>query len=184
MVDLDTVSIHRAAKGDQKAFKRLYDHYAPFVWRVVYRTVNGDSPAAQEIVQETFIRVFRSLKSFAGESSAGTWIYRIALNAANDFLAKRLRYREMVSPLLEELPGNLPGPEAYDTSEMVAKILERLPPEDRFLLVAKEVDGLSFEELAAICGKTSEALRTRMSRLKDRLHAMFKSRPVFKEAVV
>jgi RNA polymerase sigma-70 factor (ECF subfamily) len=178
MVDIDRITIQRAAKGDHKAFKKLYDHYAPFVWRIVFRTVNGDRPAAQEIMQETFIRVHRSLKSFAGASSPGTWIYRISLNAANSFLAKRISHRAVTAPLREDLPGNLPGPEEYDAQELVRKILDALEPEDRFLLVAKEVDGLTFEELADICGRTSESLRTRMSRLKERLRNVFDNKPV------
>lgn len=183
MVDLDRVTMKLAAKGDHKAFRRLYDHYAPFIWRIVYRTAGGDTQAAQEIVQETFIRIYRSLKSFTGASSPGTWMYRITLNASNGFLASRLRRQSITSPLNNDLPGTIPGPDEYDTREFVDTILDTLTPEDRFLLVAKEVDGLTFGELGEIFGKTSASLRTRMSRLKTRITAGFRKKRLFMEAV-
>jgi RNA polymerase sigma-70 factor, ECF subfamily len=183
MVDIDRFTMVLAAKGDNKAFKRLYDHYAPFVWRIVYRTAGSDAQAAQEIVQETFVRIHRSLKSFTGASSLGTWIYRITLNASNGFLANRLRRQSITLPLNNDLPGNISGPDEYETKEFVEKILDTLTPEDRFLLMAKEINGMVFRELSEFFGKTSESLRTRMSRLKTRINADFNKKRLFMEAV-
>lgn len=182
MIDIDRCTMVLAVKGDHRAFKRLYDHYAPFVWRIVYRTAGSDTQTAQEIVQETFVRIHRSLKSFAGASSLGTWIYRITLNTSNGFLANRLRHQSITLPLNNDLPGNISDPEAYETKEFVDKILAALTTEDRFLLMAKEVDGLTFRELAEIFGKSSSALRTRMSRLKTRINAGVMKNPLYLEA--
>lgn len=170
MVDLDRFTIERAAMGDEKAFRKLYDHYAPYVWRIVYRTAGGDKETAEEIVQDTFIRIHGSLKKFASVSALGTWIYRIAFNAANTCMARRTHYRQMNISLPEEFPNpGRGGTDAFETRELVDKVLSTLPGEDRFLLVAKEIDGLSFDQIAEITGKTSESLRTKMFRIREKI---------------
>jgi RNA polymerase sigma-70 factor, ECF subfamily len=183
MLDLDCVTIAQAAKGDNKAFKSLYDHYAPFVWRVVYRSAGDDREAAEEIVQETFIRIHGSLKSYRGSSSLGTWIYRIAFNASQSFLAKRAKQRATVVPFADDRPDPYRLAEVYEAHDLVKAILDELTVEDRFLLVAREIDGLTFEEIADISGKTSEALRTRMSRMKERIATERENKSSLKEAV-
>jgi RNA polymerase sigma-70 factor, ECF subfamily len=184
MVDCDRVTIEQAARGDEKAFRKLYDHYAPFVWRIVFRTSGSDREIAQEIVQETFVRIHRSLKSFKAASSPGTWIYRIAFNAAQSYWAKLVRYRETTTPLPPDQAGTRFSADAFETRDLVRSILDELTAEDRFLLVAKEVDGLTFEDIAAISGKSPESLRTRMSRMKERIRTSMNSSPGSKEMQV
>jgi RNA polymerase sigma-70 factor, ECF subfamily len=184
MVDCDRVTIAQAAKGDKKAFRRLYDHYAPFIWRIVFRSAGNDHDAAEEIVQETFIRIHRSLKSFNASSSLGTWIYRIAFNASQSFLSKRARLRAPMVPFIDDRPDPHGLAEAYETRDLVNTVLNGLTAEDRFLLVAREVDGLTFEEIAEICGKTSESLRTRMSRMKEKIRSIGACKPLLAEAAV
>jgi RNA polymerase sigma-70 factor, ECF subfamily len=183
MVDLDRFTIERAAKGDKKAFKTLYDHYAPFVWRIVYRTAGNNSETAEEIVQDTFIRIHASLKKFSSVSALGTWIYRIAFNAANTCLAKRSHYQRTTISLTEDFPNPGRAGEDFETSDLVQKILSTLPAEDRFLLVAKEIDGLSFDQIAEITGKTSESLRTKMFRIREKIQSRTISEPLLKEAI-
>jgi RNA polymerase sigma-70 factor, ECF subfamily len=184
MVDLDRFTIERAAKGDEKAFRKLYDHYAPFVWRIVYRTAGGDKETAEEIVQDTFIRIHGSLKKFASAAMLGTWIYRIAFNAANTCMAKRSHYRQRNVSLPEDFPNPAQGSDGFEIRDLVQKILSTLPGEDRFLLVAKEVDGLTFDQIAEITGKSSESLRTKMFRIRDRIQHDTVSEPLLREALV
>jgi RNA polymerase sigma-70 factor (ECF subfamily) len=184
MVECDRVTIARAAGGDKKAFRKLYDHYAPFVWRIVYRSSGSDHEAAREIVQETFVRIHRSLKSFNVASSLGTWIYRIAFNTANGYWSKRTRYRQTTVPLADDRPDMSSRADTYEARELVEKILGELAEEDRFLLVAKEVDGMTFEEIAAITGKSPESLRTRMSRMKDRIRSVVEKKHLLSVAIV
>jgi RNA polymerase sigma-70 factor, ECF subfamily len=182
MVDCDRVTMERAAKGDEKAFRKLYDHYAPFVWRIVYRTCGSDHESAREIVQDAFVRIHHSLKSFNAASSLGTWIYRIAFNAAQSFWARRARYKEKTGSLADDQPDPRSSADGYEISEMVTKTLDELTAEDRFLLVAKEVDELTFEEIAAISGKTPESLRTRMSRMKEKIRSIVDRKSLLKKA--
>jgi RNA polymerase sigma-70 factor, ECF subfamily len=171
MVDCDRVTIEKAARGDNKAFRKVYDHYAPFVWRIVFRTSGSDPETSREIVQETFVRIHHSLKTFNAASSLGTWIYRIAFNVSQSYWSKVLRYRETTKPLAPDQPDTHSPADTYDLREVVTKVLDGLTAEDRFILVAKEVDGLTFEEIAAISGKSSESLRTRMSRMKEKIRS-------------
>ena len=184
MEDLDRFTIERAARGDGKAFRKLYDHYAPFVWRVAFRSAGGDRTMAEEIVQETFVRIHHSLKKFAADSSLGTWIYRIAYNAAITLLTKQNRQRESTVPYVDDLEGPHRTSDAYETRELVKIILDELSVEDRFLLIVKEIDGLTFEEIAVITGKTSESLRTRMFRIRTRVKSSMNDTYELKEAVV
>ena len=173
MKEIDEVTIRLAAKRDASAFRRIYDYYAGFVWKVIFRTVNGDKEAAREIVQETFIRVYTSLKSFAFKSALSTWIYRIAFNAANTYMAK---VKHRISAVDVETVSHSTTANAYENEEMVKKVLSVLSPEERFLLTSREVEGIPFEELAAIMGRSSESLRTQVSRMKEKLREMFEER--------
>jgi RNA polymerase sigma-70 factor, ECF subfamily len=184
MEELDRFTIEKAARGNEMAFRRLYDHYAPFVWRVAYRSAGGDRTIAEEIVQETFIRVSRSLKSFAADSSLGTWIYRIAYNAGMTLLTQQQRQRESTVPFVEELAVGPRTADRYETKELVNLLLDELQADERFILVAREVDGLSFEEIAEITGKTSEALRTRMFRIKAKVKEIMSEKYELKEMAV
>jgi len=170
MKEIDEVTIRLAAKKDAKAFKRIYEYYSGFVWKVIFRTVNGDREAAREIVQETFIRVYSSLKSFSFKSALSTWIYRIAFNAASTYVVKN---KKLSSSVDVETLGHEGTASAYENEEIVRIVLSALSAEERFLLTSREVEGIPFEELAGIVGRSSESLRTQMSRMKEKLRDMF-----------
>jgi RNA polymerase sigma-70 factor, ECF subfamily len=175
MEEIDEITIKQAARRDAKAFKRLYDHYAGFVWKVIFRTVNGDKDAAREIVQDTFVRVYASLKSFSFKAALSTWIYRIAFNAINTYLAKNKRMTGFSAGDVDALPDTT-NANAYDDEEMVRVLLNALSPEERFLITSREVEGIPFDELARMTGRSSESLRTQVSRLKERLRATYVQR--------
>lgn len=167
MKELDSITLHRAVKGDKKAFKALYDHYSPFVWRVVFKMVSGDLFLAQELLQETFVKLHSSINNFRGESGLSTWIYRIAYNLAITAFNQRKRFTG-----LDETEKFLTANErtdSYDNHEFIKKVLAELSADDRFLLVAREVDGMSYDEISEITGQNEGALRTRLYRIKEQL---------------
>jgi RNA polymerase sigma-70 factor, ECF subfamily len=182
MEEIDEITIKQAARRDARAFKRLYDHYAGFVWKVIFRTVNGDQDAAREIVQDTFVRVNASLKSFSFKAALSTWIYRIAFNAINTHLAKNKRMAVFTAGDVDALPDKAIA-NAYDDQEMVTLLLNALSSEERFLITSREVEGIPFDELARIMGRSSESLRTQVSRLKERLRDMYVQRFSASEAL-
>ena len=171
MTEIDGPTIRLAAQKDECAFKKVYDCYAPFVWRLVYKTVGGDRDEAIEIVQDTFIRVYKSLPGFSFNAKLSTWIYRIALNAAKNHLFKKGKQSGLLE-FDEKKHWDDAGDPAFETIELINSLLANLSPEDRFILTSREMDGVTFKELAEITGKSSESLRTRASRIKERFRVM------------
>jgi len=172
MREIDDVTIQRAKKGDKAAFRAVYDFYAPFSWKIAYRTMHGDSQAAAEAVQETFIRVYNSLKKFGGGSALSTWVYRITYNVCMTLLSKKSRDGETLE-LDEDTGPTVSTTENLDMKDYMQKILKNISPEERFLLTAREMLGFSFEELADITGKNAGSLRTQLFRLKEEIRKKF-----------
>ena len=168
MQEIDDITLKAAQKGNKTAFKRLYDLYAPFVWRVVYRTAGGDEDAVRHIVQDTFIRIHGALKTYKREAALSTWIYRIAYNTAQSFLQKRKRQWERQTPFDDSIPCSEESVDGFDIREQVRVLLESCTPQERFLLTAS-AEGFSFEELSHISGKSEGALRVRLHRIKERI---------------
>jgi len=132
----------------------------------------GDQNVATEIVQDTFIRVYKSLHLFSFNSGLSTWIYRIAFNTSQSYLSKQYKNNNYVL-LDESITGSHELDKGLETKDFVNAILKTLSPDDRFLLTSREIEGIPFEELAEITGKSSESLRTRLSRLKEQLRTVF-----------
>ena len=172
MTEIDPATIERAIKGDQQAFKRIYDCYALFVWKVAYQTASGDRGTAGEIVQDVFVRLHKSLRKFKGEARLSTWIYRVAYNAAMTGALRRQK-RSKQEASLEDIGTPAGIDDRVADRDLMDKILATLSAEERFLLVAREVNGLSFEDLAAVTEKNEGALRTSLHRLKERIREEF-----------
>jgi RNA polymerase sigma factor (sigma-70 family) len=172
MEDLDAAVIRDAARRKAGAFRKVYDHYSPFVWKVVYRTVNGDRDAAGEIVEDVFIKAYYALRKYRFDAAFSTWLYRIAFTTSMGFLARRGKREARMRPFDDKIAG--PGmAERIEAKDMIARVLSFLSADERFLLTAREVDNLSFEELEIVTGRSSGSLRTQLSRLKDSLRKEF-----------
>jgi RNA polymerase sigma-70 factor (ECF subfamily) len=118
---------------------------------------------AEEVAQEVFVRVYRGLAAFRGDSALSTWVYRLTVNAALSHLARRGRRNEVGDDGLAELPA---APATERDSALAARIeaaLAQLPPGYRAILVLHDVEGLSHEECAAI-------LECRIGTCKSQLH--------------
>jgi RNA polymerase sigma-70 factor (ECF subfamily) len=170
MEEIDDITLEQAKRGSEAAFQRLYGHYSPFVWRLCYRSSNGDTACAAEIMQNTFVKVHRYLGGFLKGSTFSTWLYSVTYHCINEYFAKMSKYRAR-NQLFDDDVG---VPEAdvvgervpYEDKQLVAKVLAPLSESDRFMLVAREVEGVPYEELADIMGVKVGALRTRVARLK------------------
>jgi RNA polymerase sigma-70 factor (ECF subfamily) len=173
MNEIDQVTIRLAKKKDHVAFKRIYDYYAPYIWKIAFRTMHGDADAAGEAVQDTFIRVHESLPKFSGESALSTWLYRIVFNVCLTALSKHKK-AGMMQQLDENIQSVQSVLEALDSRDQVNVILAGLSADERFLLTGREIMDLSYDELAAITGKNAGSLRTQLSRLKDEIRKKYK----------
>jgi RNA polymerase sigma-70 factor (ECF subfamily) len=168
MEEIDDITLEQAKRGSNAAFRSLYAHYSPFVWRLCYRSSNGDVPSAEEILQDTFVKVHRYIGGFSRGSAFSTWLYKVAYHCVNDHYSKASRRNSRTLPFDDEYTEGLgtETPKPYEDRQLVLKILKPLNQTERFLLTAREVEGVSYEELAEIVGVTVGALRTRMARLK------------------
>jgi len=169
MEEIDDITLEQAKRGSDAAFRRLYGHYSSFVWRLCYRSSNGDTACAEEIMQDAFVKVHRYLGGFMNGSTFSTWLYSVTYHCINEYFTKAARQRARSVPFDDDvgLPGiDVWGRVPYEDKQIVTRLLAPLSEEDRFMLVAREVEGVPYEELAGIMGVKEGALRTRMARLK------------------
>jgi RNA polymerase sigma-70 factor (ECF subfamily) len=148
-------------RGEARAMEMLYHQYKRRVFGMAHRIVGASD--AEEVAQEVFVRVYRGLAAFRGDSALSTWVYRLTVNAALSHLARRGRRNEVGDDGLAELPA---PPATERDSALAARIeaaLAQLPPGYRAILVLHDVEGLSHEECAAI-------LECRIGTCKSQLH--------------
>ena len=157
--DIELVAACR--RGEVRAMEALYHQYKRRVFGLVGRIVGAAE--AEEVAQDVFVRIFRGLPKFRGDAALGTWIYRLAVNAALSQVARRSRRNEVSDEALAQVPG--PGEARRDPrlAEKVEAAMAELPAGYRAILVLHDVEGLSHEECAAI-------LDCRVGTCKSQLH--------------
>lgn len=173
-----------AKQGDFDAFEQLVTRHQDRVYRLVLRFVRNEHEA-QEVVQETFLSIWRNLDGFKGESQFGSWLYRIAANAALMRLRSQRRHPEVST---EELPADViesrepahHGGENWarrpddqlQTNELrshIQRAVDSLPEMYRSVFIIRDVEGLSTEETAEILGITVPTVKTRLHRARLQL---------------
>ena len=170
---IDHALVKRAQTGDEDAFARLVDRHQRRAYRVARNLVPTDEDA-QDLAQEAFLRVFRSLERFDFGHDFTTWLYRIVTNLCIDFLRKR-RSSYSVSQGIDEDDGpmeledeNQAAPsdhaEAMETAAEVDAVLGTLAPHFQSVLTLRELEGLSCPEIAEIVGATHVTVRWRLHR--------------------
>ena len=174
--------IRSVLDGNINDFEQLVTAYEKNVYNLALRMV-GDPDDAADITQETFIKAYRALGSFRGDSKFSSWIYRIASNVCLDFLRSRSR-RAQVPLSFEnedaegeiELPDMSQNPEKVLmkklSMEAVRRGMEKLPPKQRQLLVLRELCGLSYAELAQTLSVEEGTVKSRIFRARKRLCAI------------
>lgn len=170
--------IELARKGDEESFARLMEAHQAKVYSLALRMVTNPDDAA-ELTQETFLRVWRGLDQFQGNSSFSTWVYRLASNTCIDFLRKEKRRRamSMTVPVEEdeedrqaELPDTRFDPHGeLEKKELRAAIdrgLAALSDEHREILLLREVSGLSYAEIAVMLDLEEGTVKSRIARAR------------------
>ncbi len=171
--------IRKIKKGDMESFNELVRRYETKIYSVAYRFM-GNHADAGDLAQETFIRMYQALPGFRGESSFSTWLYRIAANACRDELRKRQRRRSIsMDELIENSPASVPvaagndSPEEVlqrnETQRHVQECLNRLSDDHRLVLVMREIQGLSYEEIAEVLNCSLGTVKSRISRARNAL---------------
>ncbi|HEV2058723.1 MAG TPA: sigma-70 family RNA polymerase sigma factor [Solirubrobacteraceae bacterium] len=168
----DTPLVSRARDGDRAAFEELVRRHADRVYAVVIRfgVPHGE---AEEIVQETFVRAWRAIARFKGESQFFTWLYRIAINEAKRHMTRRGARLERVasdeSPL-HAIGDPAPSPQLRAEHQDLRAALERavraLPMDHRIPLVLRDIEGLSTAQAAAVMQLGEPAFKSRLHRAR------------------
>src|SRR5204863_4855847 len=127
LLHTDATLVEAARRGDQGAFEALVRETHRSVYGLVYRLVGNHDDAA-DVMQETYLRVWRGLRRFRGDAAFDTWVYRVAANAAMSHLKKRGKTPEPVDPVdLEPLEKQAPEPETPLDAELLEQALKKLP---------------------------------------------------------
>lgn len=169
--------LRKASLGDRDCFKVIYNSAGGFVYNVAWRVV-GSKEDAEEVVQEVFLTVHRKLREFRFQSSFKTWVYRIAINHAINHAKKRDRnptveYDEATNAVsVHPRAGEQMEQEAKE--KLVHKLLNSLNPEQRACIVLRNLEGLSYDEIASSLGININTVRSRLKRAREALMAFGK----------
>ncbi len=176
----ETEMISRCQQGDQQALKEIFDRYQKKVYRIAYGVVRQREEAL-DIVQEVFIKLFNSIKNFKGRSHFYTYLYRMTMNTAIDHTRKMVK--QSVSSLDEEgsfEPSDAveKGPERIllqkELEERVKQAMDKLPAEQRAALIFRDVEGLSYQEMAEAMGSSIGTVMSRLHYGRKRLQELLK----------
>ncbi len=186
--DSDAMLVERTVAGDQKAFELLVIKYQRRIQRLIGRMVR-DVDLVEDIAQETFIRAYRALAQFRGEAQFYTWLYRIAVNTAKKALMELKRNPTVsensfksgdddeTSPVENELTSS-ETPEAVlagkEIVQMVNAAMEALPEELRQAITLREIEGLSYEEIAEAMNCPIGTVRSRIFRAREAISERIK----------
>jgi len=161
----ERADVRSVLAGDTQAFTALYDQNAEMVYQMITRLV-GPDPDREDLLQEVFVRLHRSLATFRQEAKLSTYLHRITVNVALSHLKRRKRRRSLPHEALvfEEGPGISPSEAMCQRQEVdiAMKLLEKLTPKKRVSFVLREVMGLSFQEIGVLMGARPDAVRLRV----------------------
>lgn len=190
--EADRILVERVQAGDKQAFGLLVTKYQRKLARLISRMVR-DSAEVEDIVQESFIRAYRALPGFRNDSAFYTWLYRIGVNTAKNWLMTHGRRTQLTRSVDDdeaegqddvELLQNTETPERLlmtkELGETVNAAVERLPEELRTAITLREIEGLSYEEIAQVMDCPIGTVRSRIFRARDAISA--KLRPLLDAA--
>lgn len=186
--EIDLQLVERVRQGDQRAFGILVEKYQRKLIRLLSRMVR-DQHEIEDIAQEAFIKAYRALPQFRGEAAFYTWLYRIAVNTAKNYLSSRGRAMQTVSdqamndddePDERLVAQEIGNPETELLSKQVAiainQAVDALPEELRQAITLREIEGLSYEEIAETMACPIGTVRSRIFRAREAISA--KLRPI------
>jgi RNA polymerase sigma-70 factor (ECF subfamily) len=174
----DKDTLESACQGDPEAFSVLVERYSARIYGTCFNYL-GNRQDAEDCVQETFVKAFRCMAEYRFRSSIYTWLYRIAVNTCLDF--KRKNNRAIVysldealetedSQVFSQIPDTAPLPdeqvEEKETRAMIREEIDRLPGYLREILIMRDLEGLSYHELASLLQLTEGTVKSRLSRAR------------------
>jgi RNA polymerase sigma-70 factor (ECF subfamily) len=171
--DVDRLVLARARRGDHQAFAQIVDHYDHRLRGLAYRLLD-DRDRMDDVLQEAYVKAFRSLPRFKGESALGTWLYRIVYNACID----DLRSRKATVPLDDglDMPDRRPDPADVAIGRRdLAAALATLPPDQKAAVLLVDAYGLDYAEAADALGVATGTIGSRLTRARTSLRTFLEA---------
>lgn len=172
--------VRRVQAKDEMAFREIVERYQSKVYSIIYGILRNRNDA-EDIAQQVFAKIYFSIKNFDFRSSLLTWIYKITVNECYDYLRKK-RVRKLVyesdftsdeSLLMENSEPAMDQAPAVDTQlaqqDLIRKLLSKISEEDRMLILLKEVEGHSVEELSQMTGMNENTIKVKLFRARQKL---------------
>ncbi len=180
MIDIPREVIELARAGDLEAFEQIYKAASGFVYNVALRITNNRQEA-EEVAQDVFLKVYHNLRNFEFRSSLKTWVYRITANTALNAYKRISRVRNRTQDL-ESVENTVVFSEQADkdlikhdeqktNEEALALLLNRLNADQRSCIVLREIEGLSYEEIARALKININTVRSRLKRAREAMAA-------------
>lgn len=183
-LSVDQLLVQRVQQGDKNAFNLLVQKYQQKINSLVLQFVKNQSDA-MDITQEVFIKAYRSLANFRGDSEFYTWLYRIAANTAKNFLSSGQRRfdRDKVDIENAEISTGhqfhenaTPESNVYrdELAQLISRTVQKLPDELRVALMLREIEGLSYEAIAGVMDCPVGTVRSRIFRARETIDKLVK----------
>ena len=176
-VDRDVVA--RCRRGELGAFEELYQRHSSRLYNVAYR-MTGNAADADDLLQDVFLQVYRRLDTFRGESSLGTWLYRLAVNCCLDHLRSKQGKQQKATGFLEDLdevepvaPGSWRPDTVLDRMEL-ERAITQLPPSYRAAFVLHDVEGLEHHEVGDTLGIAVGTSKSLLHKARARLRLILR----------
>ena len=181
----DAAILNRARNGDVEAFNRLVLNHERPVYSLAYRLL-GNAEDAADATQEAFLNAYRAIKGFRGDA-VRPWLFRIAVRCCYDQLRRRKRRREdslegdddddlSLDPAADTRLGPEPSAMRAETAAVIEHALQQLPFDQRMIVSLCDVEGMSYEEAAAITNAELGTVKSRLSRARARLRDLLRAR--------
>lgn len=179
--DQETQIINKIIGGDTQAFAVLVDRYKDLVFTLAIRMLKNREEA-EEVSQDTFIKVYKSLSNFKGESKLSTWVYKVAYNACLDSIKKNNRRQSEVAidsyteNQIRSLDNALSALEEKEQQQTIQDCLQQLSSKDSFLLTLFYFEELSLEEISKIVDMEPNTVKVNIHRARKRLASILKQK--------
>ncbi len=164
-----------AAKRDSEAFRQIYMEFRDFVWNISI-TVTSNKTHAEDIASEVFLKLFKNIKKFKFKSSFRSWLYRITINTALNYIDKeKRRQTKHLNEDYKDKEHRMPDPEneIYEKT-LTNRLLGKLDAKQRLLLVLREIEGLSYSDISQMLLMNIGTVKTNIYRARDKLREIYK----------
>ena len=180
--------LERCRKGNVEAFEQLIEAYQGKILNYCFRML-GNRSDAEDAAQEVFVKVYRFIGSFTGQSSFSTWLYKVASNVCFDILRKRKRRggeslslqqytaegEEFDLPLEDDSYSPDRSFQRTEAQRVLKEALDKLSPEHRRVIILRDIEGLSYEEIAGIVGTAAGTVKSRINRARQILQKLLEN---------